>query len=76
MSNGITFDIPVDGIRNDDNILIELTRDCDVECANNIFKAFQKIYPNTSITILHPDLIESIRFFHKTEDNSSPLLPF
>ena len=44
MSNGIIFDIPSDGIRNDDNILIELTRDCDVECANDIFKAFQRIY--------------------------------
>ena len=76
MSNGIIFDIPADGIRNDDNILIELTRDCDVEYANDIFKAFQRIYPNASIKILHPDLIKSVRFFHKTEDNSSPLLPF
>ena len=76
MSNGIIFNIPSDGIRNDDNILIELTRDCNVEYANNIFKAFQSIYPNASITILHPDLIKSVRFFHKTEDNSSPSLPF
>jgi hypothetical protein len=76
MSNGIIFDIPSDGIRNDDNILIELTRNCDVECANDIFKAFQRIYPNASVTILHPDLIKSVRFFHKTEDNNSPPLPF
>ena len=76
MSNGIIFDIPSDGIRNDDNILIELTRDCDVEYANDIFKAFQRIYPNASVTILHPDLIKSIRFFHKTEDNGSSSLPF
>ena len=76
MSNGIIFDIPSDGIRNDDNILIELTRDCSMECANDIFKAFQRIYPNASVTILHPDLIKSIRFFHKTEDNNSPSLPF
>lgn len=76
MSNGIIFDIPSDGIRNDDNILIELTKDCDVEYASDIFKVFQKIYPNASITILHPDLIKSIRFFHKAEDNSSSPLPF
>ncbi len=76
MSNGIIFDIPADGIRNDDNILIELTKDCDISCASDLFNAFQRIYPNASITLLHPDLIKSVRFFHKTEDNSSPPLPF
>lgn len=76
MSNGIIFDIPADGIRNDDNILIELAKDCDISCASDLFNAFQRIYPNASITLLHPDLIKSVRFFHKTEDNSSPSLPF
>lgn len=75
MSNGIIFDIPTDGIRNDDNILIELTEDCSVEYATNIFEAFQRIYPEATVTVLHPDLIKSVRFFHKTEDNTPPM-PF
>ena len=75
MYNGIIFDIPADGVKDNDNILIELTEDCNVEYANNIFEAFQRIYPDATITILHPDLIKSVRFFHKTEDNT-PSLPF
>ena len=42
MSNGIIFDIPADGVRNDDNILIELTKDCDISCASDLFNAFQR----------------------------------
>ena len=69
MSNGIIFDIPADGVRNDDNILIELTRDCDISCAADLFNVFQKIYPKATITMLHPDMVKSIRFFHKADDD-------
>lgn len=75
MSNEIIFDIPADGIKNDDNILIELSKHCDIESAKGIFDAFQKIYPEATITMLHPDSIKSIRFFHKAGDNN-PILPF
>lgn len=33
MYNGIIFDIPTDGVRDNDNILIELTKDCNVSYA-------------------------------------------
>jgi hypothetical protein len=33
MSNGIIFDIPADGVKDNDNILIELTKNCDISCA-------------------------------------------
>ena len=33
MYNGIIFDIPTDGVKDNDNILIELTKDCNVSCA-------------------------------------------
>lgn len=75
MYNGIIFDIPTDGVRDNDNILIELMKDCDISCAQNLFNTFQKIYPKATITILHPDMIKSIHFFHKADDDS-PTLPF
>ena len=75
MYNGIIFDIPTDGVRDNDNILIELTKDCNVSYAQDLFNAFQKIYPKATITMLHPDMIKSIRFFHK-EDDDSPTFPF
>lgn len=71
MYNGIIFDIPADGVKDNDNILIELTKDCDISCASDLFNAFQKIYPKATITMLHPDMVKSIRFFHKTDDDSS-----
>ena len=75
MSNGIIFDVPKDGVRDDDTILIELTEDCPIDYANDIFNAFKKIYPKATISMLHPDLIKSVRFFHKSE-NYHPDLPF
>lgn len=75
MYNGIIFDIPIGGVKDNDNILIELTKDCDVSCAQDLFNAFQKIYPKATITILHPDMIKSIYFFHKADDDS-PTFPF
>ena len=75
MSKEIIFDIPKDGIHDDDTILIELVEDCPVEYANDIFNAFKKIYPKATISMLHPDLIKSVRFFHKSE-NHHPDLPF
>ena len=75
MSNGIIFDIPKDGVKEDDIILIELAKDCDIDYANDIYKAFSSIYPKATITILHPDLIKSVRFFQKTS-SYHPDLPF
>ena len=76
MSNGIIFDIPKDGIHDDDTILIELTEDCSVNYANDIYNAFQKIYPKATISMLHPNLIKSVRFFHREKENYHPELPF
>ena len=75
MSNGIIFDIPKDGIHDDDIILIELSEDCSIDYANDIYNVFQKIYPKATISMLHPDLIKSVRFFHKSE-SYHPDLPF
>ena len=75
MSKEIIFDIPKDGVRDDDTILIELSEDCPIDYANDIFNAFKKIYPKATISMLHPDLIKSVRFFHKNE-NYHPDLPF
>ena len=75
MSNGIIFDIPKDGIHDDDIILIELSEDCSIDYANDIYNAFQKIYPKATISMLCPNLIKSVRFFHKNE-NYHPDLPF
>ena len=75
MSNGIIFDVPKDGVRDDDTILIELTEDCPIDYANEKKKKKKKIYPKATISMLHPNLIKSIRFFHKTE-NHHPDLPF
>ena len=75
MSNGIIFDVPKDGVRDDDTILIELSEDCPIDYANDIFNTFKKIYPKATISMLHPDLIKSVRFFHKSE-NYHPDLPF
>ena len=75
MSNGIIFDIPKDGIHDDDTILIELSEDCPIDYANDIFNAFKKIYPKATISMLCPNLIKSVRFFHKSE-NHHPDLPF
>lgn len=71
MSNEIIFDIPADGVKDNDNILIELTKDCDISCASDLFNAFKRIYPEATITMLHPDMIKSIRFFHKADDDST-----
>ena len=65
MSNGIIYDIPKDGVYEDDNIMIEVTEDCDIDTANEIFKLFQNLYPKATVSLLHPTLIKSIRFFHK-----------
>ena len=75
MSKEIAFNVPKDGVKEDDIILIELTEDCGIEYANDIHNAFSKIYPKATITILHPDLIKSVRFFHKPS-NHHPDLPF
>ena len=75
MSKEIIFDIPKDGIHDDDTILIELSEDCLIDYANEIYNAFSRIYPKATITILHPDLIKSVRFFHKPS-NHHPDLPF
>ena len=75
MYNGIIFDIPTDGVKDNDNILIELTKDCNVSCASDLFNAFQKIYPKATITMLHPDMFKIIHFFHKV-DYDSPAFPF
>ena len=75
MYNGIIFDIPTDGVKDNDNILIELTKDCNVSCASDLFNAFQKIYPKATITMLHPDMVKSIHFFFFVDDDS-PAFPF
>ena len=71
MYNGIIFDIPIDGIKDNDTILIELTKDCDASYASEFFNAFKKIYPKATIAVLHPDMVKSIRFFHRADDDSS-----
>ena len=69
MSNKIVFDIPADGVKEDDIILIELTEDCNIDVANEIFNIFKKIYPKADISCLHPSLVKSVRFFHKPEQD-------
>ena len=56
MSNGIIFDIPKDGIHDDDIILIELTEDCSIDYANDIFNAFKLTsYADTKVVIFGQD---------------------
>ena len=75
MYNGIVFNIPTDGIKDNDNILIELTKDCDLSEASALCDMFHKIYPQATITMIHPDIVKSIHFSHKVEDYSS-IFPF
>lgn len=79
MSNGIVFDIPRDGIKEDDFIFLELTKDCDVETARMLSEAFQGTYPKADVIPLHPSVLKSVRFFHKEnkkENHHPDLLPF
>lgn len=74
----IIFDIPIDGIREDDFIFLELTEDCDVETARMISEAFEETYPRADVIPLHPSVLKAVRFFHKEdkEKNYHPELPF
>ncbi len=74
----IIFDIPSDGIKEDDVIFLELTEDCDVDTATHLYQAFQTTYPKAEIALLHPCILKSVRFFHreKEKENYHPDLPF
>ena len=69
MSNKIVFDIPIDGVKENDIILIELTEYCNIETAQDILNIFKKIYPKADVNCLHPSLVKSVRFFHKPEQD-------
>ena len=76
MSNRIIFDIPSDGIRENDIIFLELTENCDIETATHLYEAFQHTYPKAEIALLHPSILKSVRFFHREKENYYPELPF
>lgn len=77
MSKNIIFETPKDGIRNDDIIFIEITENCNIETAGDIYDSFCKIYPKAKVNLLSPDLIKSIRFFHNNDNiGYNPDLPF
>lgn len=70
----IIFDIPKDGIKDNDIIFIELTENCHFDQAQQIFDAFQHSHPKAEVCILHPEFIKSVRFFHK--ENNDYNFPF
>ena len=61
--------VEVVNLKPDDVIVIHLTEDVDLDCANAIVKDLKTTFPNNQVLCKHPLLIENITIVKQEDKN-------